>query len=273
LWAIGVSMICLGGLCRLPRGAILVIALAMIVGHNLLDGVSVGDAGSLASIAWGLVHVQSFVPMPPGADQPSWTLLILYPVVPWIGVMAAGYVFGDWFERGKERWRRALALGLAMTGTFVLLRLTNVYGDPSLWETSERGGLYTFLDVLNCTKYPPSLLFLLMTLGPFLVVLALFERLPVRAIGWLTIYGRTPLFFYLAHVAVIHGLMLVAAASAERPAAWWFSVSIGNQLEGYEPALSPALHVWAVAVFGLYPACYVWGLLKRSGRHRWARWL
>lgn len=269
LWAIGASMLALGLLCRLPRGAILIVAAAMIAGHNLLDSVGTGVAQSSAplDIAWSLLHVQNFIPMD------GWTLFVLYPVVPWVGVMAAGYVFGSWFVEIEGRARPVFLLGLALTVAFVVLRFANVYGDPSPWVSSERGTLYTVLDALACTKYPPSLLFLLMTLGPSLMLLAWFGTVRAGVIHWLTVYGRVPLFFYFAHMVVIHGVMLIAAASAGRSPAWWFLVAIGQGDPEYVPAASPALHIWGVAVFALYPACYAWGLLKRSDRHRWADWL
>jgi len=276
LWAIGVSMIFLGFLCRLPRGVVAAVALAMIAGHNLLDGVGADAAGSSEplDIAWSLLHAQSFIGMGAGADGgPSWSLMILYPLIPWIGVMAAGWCFGGWFTTRVNRARSTFLLGLGLCAAFLALRFADVYGEPSRWGSSERGALYTALDFLNCSKYPPSLLFLLMTLGPALMCLGWFEHLPERALKRLVVYGRVPLFFYLVHMIVIHAMALVAAAADERVAAWWFTVLGGGHVEGYEPSISRCYHVWVMVVLVLYPACYVWGLFKASGRHRWADWL
>ena len=264
LWAIGWSMVCLGLLCRLPRGWVGVLALLMIAGHNLLDGIELGpESGTALRAAWGIIHVNTQL----GLGQ-SGLLMISYPLVPWIGVMAAGWWFGGWYEARQDRARSALWLGLALCTIFALLRYANVYGDPRGWSTSERGSLYTLLDFFDCQKYPPSLSYLLMTLGPAMVLLALFELVADRFLAVLVVFGRVPMFYYLLHVAVIHGAAVILALSGGRALTWWWGVLGGKPLEGYEPSLGYCYCVWALVVAALYPVCLWWGHLKATRRSR-----
>jgi len=265
LWAIGVSMICLGGLCRLRPIWAGIVAVAMILGHNLLDGVEVAPFGSqgMRDILWALVHVNTLVPVAGRA-----VVLIHYPVVPWIGVLAAGWVWGGWFEGRARRARASLLLGLGLIAAFVLIRGLNVYGDPDPWHASDRSALHTLMSFMDCEKYPPSLSFLLMTLGPALVVLSLFERLPERALRILVVFGRVPMFFYLLHVLVINAGASAMALQAGRPLGWWWIASSGP-FAGYEPSLAPGLIGWVLVVAGLYWPCVAWGRLKARRRHGW----
>ena len=179
IWVIGVSMIVLAGLVHLPLGAVAALGIAMIAGHNLLDGVAPESLGRWAPL-WILLHVQA--PIPLRGDQ---VFFVIYPLVPWIGVMAAGYAFGRLLHRpAEERRRMLLRLGGGLTIAFLALRALNGYGDPAPWSVQESAGR-TVLSFLNTTKYPPSLLFLLMALGPAIALLPLLERLrgPTRPRG------------------------------------------------------------------------------------------
>ena len=165
IWVIGASMVLLAGLVYLPRWAIATIGLAMIAGHSLLDGVSAEQFGP-AGFAWNLLHQ-------PGALRfgNETRVFALYPLIPWAGVMATGYVLGPVMQRDEGSRRRWLVgLGAGLTAGFVLLRATNLYGDPAAWQ-SQNGPLATALSFINCEKYPPSLLYLMMTLGPALPLL------------------------------------------------------------------------------------------------------
>jgi uncharacterized membrane protein len=162
IWAIGVSMIVLSGLVFLPTPAIAGFGIALIAGHNLLDGIAPERFGAAAWL-WSVLHVPRFP--------------VIYPLVPWVGVMAVGYGLGPLLLReATERRRILVRLGLGLTAAFVILRLANVYGDPAPWSRQEREG-FTILSFLDTTKYPPSLLFLLMTLGPAIAALPALERL------------------------------------------------------------------------------------------------
>lgn len=208
IWAIGVCMIALAGLIYLPKKLLLVLGLLIVGGHNLLDGVRLlpGEPGY---IAWALLHQRDLIALPFGAVART-----SYPVLPWIGVIVIGYLLGGWFEPGKDgaqRVRRLLLLGVGMLVAFVVLRLLNVYGDKP-WVAHD-SLLHTAMGFISLTKYPPSLLFLLQTLGIGVILLALFERWEGRP--WLTalaVFGGAPMFFYIMHMYVLRALYHVAYA-------------------------------------------------------------
>ena len=205
IWAIGASMVVLAGLVWLPRAAIGAIGVAMIVGHNMFDGITANDFGAHGWI-WTFLHEPKLLTLAPGTQ-----LYALYPLIPWAGVMAAGYALGPVFLLdAKIRRRLLLNLGAAITVAFVVLRLSNVYGDPGAWAVQENA-LPSVLSVLNVEKYPPSLLYLMMTLGPALMLLALFERARGDLAQWITTFGRVPLLYYVAHIFLIHALAVVLA--------------------------------------------------------------
>ena len=205
IFVIGVSMVALSALIWLPRWAIASLALLMIAGHDLLDNVRAEDLGE-ASGTWHVLHQPGLVPL-----GDSVTLYILYPLVPWIGVMASGYLLGPviQLEQGK-RQRILLAVGAAITVGFLVLRVTNVYGDPTPW-TPQDTWLSTILSFFNCEKYPPSLLYLMMTLGTALILLALFEQVRCALASFLATFGRVPFFYYVVHIYLIHALAVATA--------------------------------------------------------------
>jgi uncharacterized membrane protein len=170
IWALGWSMIALAALIYLPLWAIAVFGAVMIAGHNALDGVRPEAFGSFAWL-WKILHVQAAFQI-----APKYNAFVVYPLVPWIGVMACGYAFGALLRRERDERRRLLLwIGGGLIVAFVVLRAINVYGDPAPWS-AQASATATVLSFLNCAKYPPSLLYLLMTLGPSIVLLALFDR-------------------------------------------------------------------------------------------------
>ena len=171
LWALGWSMIVLGALVRLPVGAIIAFGAILIAGHNLFDSVR------SANPIWSILHSPGFV-----LNTPEHVVFVAYPLIPWIGVTAMGFALGQVYSWESER-RRAFLLGLgsALTLGFLVIRGINAYGDAARWAT-QKSALFTALSFLNTTKYPPSLLFLLMTLGPMLVVLWAVDRGTPRAL-------------------------------------------------------------------------------------------
>jgi uncharacterized membrane protein len=223
IWVLGVSMIVLGALVFLPDLAIAAFGLAMVVGHNLLDGVR--PAPDL-ELAWSILHERQNVAIfsTQGPD-----VFVLYPLIPWIGVMALGFVLGRLYGRAvptAARRRLLIGVGLVTTAAWLVVRAINDYGDPFPWQPHP-DALTTALSFLNAEKYPPSFAFLAMTLGPSLVLLGLLEvvradrtdRGPLR---WLATLGAVPLFFYLLQWFVAHGLAVIAAAVAGQDVAWHF---------------------------------------------------
>ena len=200
IWALGWSMIVMAALVHAPRGVIASVSLAAIALHNRLDGLAPEALGRFAPL-WHFVHV-------PGFAIPG-TLFIGYPLVPWFAVMALGYVLAPIYEWTPARRRRVLVWsGALATASFVALRLVNGYGNPAPWSALRTPAL-TVAAFLNVNKYPPSLLFLLMTLGPILIGLAYAEGLRGRVAGWLSVYGRVPLFYYIGHIYVAHAVAIL----------------------------------------------------------------
>ena len=267
LWAIGASMLFLAAILRLPRGAIAAIGLVMVAGHNLLDGIQASDLGDWG-LLWAVLHQQFWQPL-----GESFGLVVVYPLVPWLGVMALGYSLGPVFLEAREERRRKLTwIGLGATAIFVVLRLANVYGDPNPWEVSERGALYTLLSFLNTTKYPASLLFLLMTLGPALWLLPRLESLRDPISRALVTFGRVPLFYYLVHVPAIHLLAALYSWPRYGGVGWWAQ---GPRAwpEGYVPDLRLSWLVWLLVTVALYPLCRWFAGVKRRKRSPFLRFL
>ncbi len=261
LWAIGWSMIALAGLVCLPRAVIGGIGVAMITVHNLFDGVRA--AGGIGGLLWSLLHVPGLRFLPGGIP-----ILVGYPLIPWVGVMAAGYALGTLFLQPAERRRPILiALGLGSLAGFVALRSLNVYGDPRPW-TVQPSPIYTVMSFLNCQKYPPSLLFLLMTLGPALLTLAAFDRGPGRPWNPLRTFGRVPLFFYLLQWPIAHGLAVLVAAFQGYPIGWLFRFPPFQSPSGYGHGLTIVYLFWAITVALLYyPSLWFSGMRRRRIKH------
>jgi uncharacterized membrane protein len=266
IWVLGISMIVLAGLIYLPMPAVAAVGIAMVLGHNLLDGITPESLGALGPL-WIFLHVQAVIPL--GDSQ---NLLVAYPLVPWIGVMAAGYAFGTLLLRPERQRRRTLLmLGGALTLAFFIIRAVNVYGDPSPWTAQETAGR-TVLSFLDTTKYPPSLQFLLMTLGPAIVLLALFERLTGRVARAVTVFGRVPLFFYVLHLYLIHALALMVGVLAGFDPRQF--LHLWMQLpEGWGYGLPVVYLVWVGVVLALYPACRWFAGVKARRREVWLSYL
>ena len=258
IWVIGASMVALSALVWLPRWAIAAVALTMIVGHNLLDGVRAEDLGEGAAV-WHVLHQRGLVQLGDGVR-----VFVLYPLIPWIGVMAAGYLLGPVMAlEADERKRVLLKLGAAITIGFVLLRATNLYGDPAPWGVQENW-LATVLSFLNCEKYPPSLLYLMMTLGPALMLLGAFEQARGSVARILAVYGQVPFFFYVVHLYLIHALEV--AAGYAMTGVLSRNPEIGLNLAGI-------YLVWLLVLVLLYPLCLWFAGLKQRGRGWWWRYL
>ena len=269
LWAIGISMIALAGLIYLPAGVIAAVSIAIIALHNLLDDVSAERFGRAAWI-WDILYERGVIAFH------GINFVTAYSVLPWIGVMAAGYCLGTVFDWDADRRRRFLVrLGLALAAAFVVVRAINLYGDPAPWS-HQATPVFTALSFLNVTKYPPSLDFLLMTLGPAMVVMAWLERFHFHFSNPLIVFGRVPFFYYGAHLLLAH-LIAIAMNFARYGAKPFLPIappSMGGSNElfpaDYGFPLWTAYAVWVVVLLLLYPACLWFARLKQR-RHDW--WL
>jgi len=269
IWALGCSMIVLAALIYLPQWAIALFAFLMIAGHNLLDPIEPQNFGAFAWL-WNILHA-------PGAFDlfPGITITTPYTLIPWVGVMAAGYVFGSFYKLDRaERRRRLLLLGIALTGLFIIIRGLNLYGDPTPW-TTQRNGFFTVLSFLNCEKYPPSLLFLLMTLGPIIVVLAVLENHVPAILRPFIVFGRVPLFFYLLHLPLMHGVATALSYLKYGRADWLFHGPAGIPRfahvypSDYGYGLATVYLIWIAVTIALYPLCVWFARVKQQRRDVW----
>jgi len=273
IWVIGWCMIALALLVHLPLAAIAAFGLVIIAGHNIFDliqGAGSTLAESSVSGLWKIVYLGfSAGPIGVGSDGPQ--LWVLYSLVPWVGVIASGYAFGAVLTLEPTRRRRiCVSTGLAATAAFVVLRGLNLYGDPRPWGTGA-------IDFLNTTKYPASLLFLLMTLGPTIAVMPLLDEARGILARGLTVFGRVPFFYYVLHIPLIHVLAtIVSRARTGEVSGWLFAnhpMAAGPPPEGYTWSLPLLYLVWVVAIVILYIACRWYADLKARRTDWWLRYL
>ena len=268
IWSLGVSMIALAGLVYLPKKLILAVGIILLAGHNLLDNVHVAGKGFNAFI-WSVLHE-------PGTFSfAGKNIFVMYPVIPWIGIIALGYSLGSLYSNkvdDVQRKKTLLWLGIGSIVLFVGIRFINVYGDASHWS-NQRDAAFTVLSFINVTKYPPSLLYGLMTLGPACIFLALFETKP----GWLgkliSVYGRVPMFYYILHIYLIHLLAMFATTLCGHK--WsdmiWTELASNDKLKGYGFSLSIVYLVWIAVIVLLYPLCKWYDKYKTNHKEKW--WL
>jgi uncharacterized membrane protein len=259
-------MVVLAGLVHLPRWAIAAFGLGMIAGHNLLDGIRAEDFGSFGW-AWNFLH------QPARLRGEHVSVVALYSLIPWAGVMAAGYALGPVLQLDATSRRRLLMrLGVGVSAGFVLLRATNLYGDPAQWAV-QSSWWATVLSFINCEKYPPSLLYLMMTLGPALILLSVLEHARGRLADWTTVFGRVPFLYYVAHIYLIHLLAIVFAHWAYGDAAWLVGGLPAQKPAGYGLGLPGLYAVWMLVVVALYPLCRWFAALKQRRREWWLSYL
>ena len=263
IWAIGWSMIALAILVYLPRAAIAAVGVIMIAAHNGLDGVQ--PPLSEASPAWVILHIPGSVTIG-GTPVAS----VIYPLIPWIGVMALGYALGSYFVTpDPARPKRLLQIGGLLTIAFLLLRSMNLYGEPVAW-TQQQNMTATLISFFSVTKYPPSLQFLLMTLGPALMLLGWFERFTGSIAARLITIGRVSFFYYVVHLYLIHAIGLsigLYQGFGVRDMAVFFLY----HPENFGISLGGVYLVWIFTVLAMYPACAWFAGIK--ARHRDWRWL
>jgi uncharacterized membrane protein len=263
IWAIGACMVLLAAVVQLPRPAIVGFGLVLVLGHNLLDGITPESFGALAPL-WRMLHVQGALDVVP--------VYITYPLVPWVGVMALGYAAGPLiFSQDPAVSRRVAWAGAAMVLGFVALRALNGYGDPHP-RLDDGSPALLAMSFLNTTKYPPSLLYLLMTLGPALVVLHAFREAKGPVAGMFVTFGRVPFLFYVAHLYLIHTIAVGAAVTQGFPASS-LMVMYRYRPNGFGFGLPMIYLVWLAVVASLYPLCRRYAELKARSRAWWLSYL
>ena len=259
IWALGWSMIALSALVFLPTAGIAAIGALLVGGHNLLDGVR------FANPIWAVLYGPGFV-----LNTPDHVVFATYPLIPWIGVTSLGFALGAIYSWDAKR-RRAflLRVGLALPTAFIVLRAINVYGDPARWSTQPTAAM-TVLSFINTTKYPASLLFLMMTLGGTLLALRAFDGGVPRLFRSALTIGKVPLFYYVLHFALIHLLAVIVTQARYGTAHWMFESPSLDRYPFTPPpewgySLPVVYGVWVLVVLLMYPAC-VWyaGVKSRS---------
>jgi uncharacterized membrane protein len=270
IWVIGWCMVALALLARLPLGAVAAFGLIVVAAHNVIDLIPTFAPAALQSSFSGLWKVLylGFTAGPVALGRVE--LWILYSLVPWVGVMAAGYAFGAvMLLEPRRRTRTCLAIGLGAVALFLVLRGLNLYGDPRPWRMG--------LEFLNPTKYPASLSFLLMTLGPTIAVMPLIENARGAVARWLTVFGRVPFFYYVLHIPLIHVLaLIVSRVRMGEVSGWLFAnhpMAPPPPPEGYVWSLPLLYVVWAIAIVLLYFASRWYGGLKSRRTDWWLRYV
>jgi uncharacterized membrane protein len=257
LWALGWAMITLSALVHLPTPLVTAFGLVLIAGHNLLDPID------SANPLWTILHSLNFI-----VSTPRYSVFIAYPLIPWVGVTAAGYGLGQIYSWSADRRRTfLLRTGLGVTAAFVILRGINIYGDPVRW-TTQKSAAFTVLSFLNTNKYPPSLLFLLMTLGPALVFLWAVDGTTPRFLRPALVIGKVPLFYFLLHMPLIHLLAIVVCYARYGQAHWMFESPSMDKFPitpppGWGFSLPVIYLIWASVPLALYPLCRWFGALKQ----------
>ena len=255
-WAIGMSLIFLSVLQFLPYRLLLVLGLGIVFGHNLLDGVAVAQP-PFASVLWSLVHAPKlFQPLP------HFIILAAYPFLPWLGLMICGYSLGKLYTEKETEERRKLltALGITLIVLFIVIRFINSYGDRNGW-TTQSSSLYTFLDFIDVTKYPPSLLYSLMTIGPALLLLSGSEGVSNRFTKVARVYGKVPFVYYMLHILVLHSLARILSAVSGRGS--------GDALfPGYPMHPEAGYPLWVVYLIWLSVVVFLYFPCKWYGDYR-----
>jgi len=259
IWVIGLSMILLAGLVFLPRQAVMAIGVVIVVGHNALTAIMP---------ATPVLFTVALIP--------DW-LFVAYPLIPWFGVMCLGYGLGHLFTTDIGRERVIPLIGLGMIALFFVLRVTRIYGDPLPWVHHEDFGA-TVMDFLDVLKYPPSLLFVCVTLGPMLLLYPILARLPSSIASFFRTYGAVPLMAYVAHIYVVHAAGVIARMLAGQDASG-MSNAIRNfvfapqDMGGTGVDLGWVYFAWVIVLAVIYPLCRWWARVKRTRRDWWLSYL
>ncbi|MCX2679890.1 heparan-alpha-glucosaminide N-acetyltransferase domain-containing protein [Galbibacter sp. EGI 63066] len=266
IWSLGISMIFLATLIHLPLKYVLIFSVLLIFGHNILDYLTIEKG-----IFWSIIHEFGFFTLENGK-----ILLVGYPIIPWIGVMSLGYYFGSFYNSSKEPLKRQKMFKIVGTSAivaFIVIRLINGYGNPNYWKSYDTI-LKTVFSFLNPAKYPPSLTYILMTLGPVFLILAYTENAKGKIVNFLCVFGKVPFFYYIIHLYIIHTLALLLAWLTDF--GWQKMIITGwvtesSKLKGYGLNLVCVYLIWIGIILLLYPMCKKFSLYKLN--HKEKKWL
>ncbi|MGB5418923.1 DUF1624 domain-containing protein [Algibacter sp.] len=266
IWALGASMVFLAAFIHVPKNIMIALSLIVIFGHNAFDGFMPESLENL----WVLLHVQGPV------STPINTIFIAYPLIPWIFVMPLGYHFGllyhkDFKQNLRTKWLTYIGVGCILL--FIFIRSLNIYGDPNNWE-EQKSFAFTVMSFINFSKYPPSLLYLLVTLGPAILLLAFAENWKGKLHSASVTIGRVPMFFYIIHIYIIHLLATIALAITGFSPKFMIIdlfVTFTPELKGYGFSLWVVYVIWVLLILALYPICKWYWKYKSNNRDKW--WL
>lgn len=269
IWVIGLSMVILSFLLYLPLRVLFIIGIVMVAGHNMLDGFNYNNMNEIPF--WhAFFHQQMFTSYAEGRF-----FAVLYPLIPWPGVMLLGYCMGAWYVKefdAAKRKRLLLGWGLTTIAAFFILRWVNVYGDLVPWST-QKNNTMTIISFFNVTKYPPSLLYLCMTLGPALLLLIWLEKVKAGWTNVVSVYGRVPMFYYLLHFFTIHVLCIVAFFAVGRPLSDMAAGNFAFRPNDFGFSLPIVYLIWIAVVAGLYPLCKRYDTFKMHNKRWWTGYL
>jgi uncharacterized membrane protein len=271
IWAIGLCMVLLAFLQYLPYRILIAIGLVIVFGHNLLDGITV-DSPYWKSLLWSIVHVRREFPV-----NPHFFIMVAYPFLPWLGVMILGYAAGKLYTPSFSAAKRQSILkitGLVCIILFVAIRWTNAYGDMQLWS-KQKSTFFTILDFVKTTKYPPSLLFTLMTLGPALIFLAYAENIRGTIKNKIIVFGKVPFFYYVLHVLLIHTIAWSIFFARGHS---WSELSFYHGRDGSMPygsgySLGIVYLIWILVIIILYFPCRWYSRYKSTHRNWWLSYI
>jgi uncharacterized membrane protein len=273
IWVIGASMMCMAGLIHLNYKTIVAIGLIIVFGHNIFDSLQLQPGDSFFGV-WTVLRQSGFVTL-----TENNALFVIYPLLPWLGIMILGFGLGKLYSgefNKEERNKLLMILGFSAIALFVTLRFINLYGDPAPWS-GQKNGMFTFLSFINTTKYPVSLMYTLMTLGPMLVILAQMERVSFSFLKPFHVFGRVPMFYYVLHFMLIHLISLILFMNKTGRSLseidFHFNKSFGGITAegGYSLAITYLL--WAAVVIFLYPLCVWYNRYKSTNKHWWLSYI
>jgi uncharacterized membrane protein len=269
IWVIGTSMIVLSALVFLPEMVIGILGLIFILGHNAFDAHPLDPTDSGYTI-WAILRQTGAIPL-----DANHLVLAFYPLIPWLGIMLVGYAIGKWYTReydATQRRKQLLTAGIIAVLLFIVLRFINIYGDPAPWST-QKNIVFTILSFINCTKYPPSLLYTLMTLGPVLIILSWMEGKELNFLKPALVFGRVPLFYYVLHFYLIHTISLISYMIINDKSLSEVDFHFGNAFGGIPTGWGYSLGIvyiaWISVVVALYPVCKWYNRYKSTHSYTW----